>query len=60
MSSAHDIHPFLSSPFPDEVLMPYSAEDCAIFMSEVKHREESMVHYVCTETKPDQRLNHCL
>ncbi len=35
MSSTHDIHPFLSSPLPDEVLMPYSPEDCAIYTSEV-------------------------
>lgn len=60
MSSTHAIHPFLSSPLPDEVLMPYSQEDCAIYTSEVKPREESLVHYVCTETKLDQRLNHHL
>lgn len=55
MSSTHDIHPFLT-PLPDEVLMPYSPEDCAIYKSEVKPREESVVNYVCTETKPDQML----
>jgi len=29
-------------------------------MSEVKTREESLVHYVCTETESDQRLPKCV